>query len=157
MNTDPKHWRPFILISHAQMHKQGWLSARSTTAWLHIRSTSSTKENKDKEKGQAGSRTVCVMIRERPEMVAPADCWNRGKWGLMQYKWRGPSLIGLMGSPRRHKRLLSCLGCSFQPSTKYFFPNRPLFQFICPQCPATGAGSRAGPPVSECVCPVMIS
>jgi hypothetical protein len=36
------------------------------------------------------------------------------------------------------------------PSTKYYF-YRILFQLMCPHCPATCAGSRAGPPVSECV------
>jgi hypothetical protein len=28
---------------------------------------------------------------------------------------------------------------------------------MCPHCPATWAGSRAGPPVSECVSPVLTS
>jgi hypothetical protein len=56
------------------------------------------------------------------------------------------------------KSLLSCLGCSGQPCTKYFFPHRTLFRFMCPHRPATWAvhwaGSRAGPPVSECVFPL---
>ncbi len=46
---------------------------------------------------------------------------------------------------------LSCLGCSCQPSTKYFFPHRTMFQIMCPHSSATWAGSRAGPPVSACV------
>jgi hypothetical protein len=25
--------------------------------------------------------------------VVPADCWNWGKWGLMEYQWRGPSWL----------------------------------------------------------------
>jgi hypothetical protein len=49
--------------------------------------------------------------------------------------------------------LLSCLGCSGQLSTKYFFTHRTQFQFMCPHRLATWAGSRAGPPVSECVSP----
>ncbi len=48
---------------------------------------------------------------------------------------------------------LFCLGCSGQPSTKYFFPQRTLFKFMCPYRPASWAGSHAGPPVSECVSP----
>jgi hypothetical protein len=31
------------------------------------------------------------------------------------------------------------------------FPHRTLFLFMCPHRPATWAGSRAGPPISECV------
>ncbi len=30
-----------------------------------------------------------------------------------------------------HKRFLSCLGCSYQPSTKYFFLTSHFFYFIC--------------------------
>jgi hypothetical protein len=33
---------------------------------------------------------------------------------------RGPSLVGSFGSACRYRRFLSCLGCSGQPSTKYF-------------------------------------
>ncbi len=36
----------------------------------------------------------------------------------------------------------------------FFFPRRTLFQFMCLYRPATWAGSRAGPPVSECVSPL---
>jgi hypothetical protein len=38
---------------------------------------------------------------------------------------------------------------------KIFFPHRTLFKFMCPHRPATLAGSRAGPPVSECVSPFV--
>ncbi len=38
-------------------------------------------------------------------------------------------------------------------TAKYFFRRCALFQFMCPHRPATLAGSRAGPPVSECVSP----
>jgi hypothetical protein len=34
------------------------------------------------------------------------------------------------------------------PVQKHFFPHCILFQFICPHCPESWAGSRAGPPVS---------
>jgi hypothetical protein len=36
------------------------------------------------------------------------------------------------------------------------FPHRALFQFLWPRLPAIKAGSRAGPPVSECVSPVAL-
>ncbi len=34
------------------------------------------------------------------------------------------------------KRFLFCLGCSNLPSTKYLFPHRTLFQFLCPHRPS---------------------
>jgi hypothetical protein len=39
-------------------------------------------------------------------------------------------------------------------STKFIFPHRTLFQFMCPYRPEPWAGSRAGPPFSECVSPI---
>jgi hypothetical protein len=45
------------------------------------------------------------------------------------------------------------LAALVSPITKYFFPHHTLFQFMCTHRPATWAGSRAGPPVSECVSP----
>jgi hypothetical protein len=42
---------------------------------------------------------------------------------------RVPSLVGSLGSSyNRYKSLLSCLGFSSWPSTKYFFPCHTLFQ-----------------------------
>ncbi len=62
---------------------------------------------------------------------------------------RGPSLVGTpLGLSCRYKRLLSCLGCSSGPSTKYVAPHCTLLQFICPRRPASWADSRAGSPVS---------
>ncbi len=52
---------------------------------------------------------------------------------------------------RTVQQILSCLGCSSQPSTKYFFPHRTLFPFISPHRPGTWAGSRAGSPLSVCL------
>jgi hypothetical protein len=40
-------------------------------------------------------------------------------------------------------------------SVQKCFPQRTLFQFICAHRPGTWAGSRAGPPVSECVSTVL--
>ncbi len=65
---------------------------------------------------------------------------------------RGPSLAGSLGSSCQYTRFLSCSG---QPSTNYSFLHRTLFQSMCPHRPATWAGSRAGPPVSECVPPIV--
>ncbi len=60
-----------------------------------------------------------------------------------------PSLVASLGSSRRCYRLLSCLGCSSQPCTKYFVPHRTLFHYIVPiHRPASWAGSRAASPVS---------
>ncbi len=81
----------------------------------------------------------------------PADCWNWGEWGLKKYKWKGPrpSLVGFFfGLSCRYMRFLFCLGCSSQPSTKYFFLLCTLFQFLCPHRPPNWACSRAGSPVS---------
>ncbi len=47
---------------------------------------------------------------------------------------RGPSLVC---SPCRYMRLLYCLGCSGQPSTKYFFPCHSIFQFMYLHPPET--------------------
>ncbi len=62
---------------------------------------------------------------------------------------RSPSLVGSLGLSCRYKRLLSCLGCSVQLSRNIFLLN--LCVYIGPHRPATWAGSRAGPPVSEYV------
>ncbi len=86
-----------------------------------------------------------IQFRETRERVAPADCWNWGKWGLKEYIERGSSsLVGLV----RYKRFLSCLDCSSRSSTKKNFPNRILFYFICLYRPASWAGSCAASPVS---------
>ncbi len=62
-----------------------------------------------------------------------------------------PSLIGSLGLLCCYMRFLICLGCSFLPSTKYFFPYHTLFQCLCPHRPASWTGSHAGSPVSQYV------
>ncbi len=57
-----------------------------------------------------------------------------------------------VGSSCQYIRDFCCFGCSSRPSTKYFFPHRTQFQFICPQCPASWEGSRAGSPFSYPMC-----
>jgi hypothetical protein len=45
---------------------------------------------------------------------------------------RGPSLCG---SSCRYNGILSCLGCTSQPRTKYYFSHRTLFHFLSPLTP----------------------
>ncbi len=73
---------------------------------------------------------------ERPERDGP--CWllKQSQMGTQRVQMTG-ALPWLVCSPRTYTRLLSCLGCSGQTGTKYFFPLRTLFQFICPHRPAT--------------------
>ncbi len=68
---------------------------------------------------------ICIYTKEeftyknfmchpvRPERCAPpplsADCWSWGKWGLLEYIKRGPSLISPLGSSFQYDRFLSCL------------------------------------------------
>jgi hypothetical protein len=74
------------------------------------------------------------------ENEASGDSWSINE--------RGPSLVGSLGSSCWYNRFLSCLGCSGQASTKYYFPHRTLFHFISSHRPAAWPGSRAGSPVS---------
>jgi hypothetical protein len=60
------------------------------------------------------------------------------------------SFLGwFVGHVVRYKMFLFCPCCSSRPSTKYFFPHRPLFRFLCPNRPTSWAGSRGGSPVSK--------
>ncbi len=45
---------------------------------------------------------------------------------------RDYSLVGSLGLSCRYNWFMFCLGCSSWPSTKYLFPHRTLFQFLCP-------------------------
>ncbi len=47
------------------------------------------------------------------------------------------------------------LAALVSPVQNIFLPYTTVFQSMCPYRPATWAGSRAGPPVSECVSPVI--
>ncbi len=69
--------------------------------------------------------------------------WNWGERGLKEYKWNG--LVGIVVPVQD---IFFCRSCSSRPNTKYFFPHRTLFRFLCPHRPASLAGSRAGSPVS---------
>ncbi len=68
---------------------------------------------------------------------------------LLKLRWTGTEMKGVLPwGFDGYKRFLFYLGCSSQPSTKYFFPHCTLLQFLCPRRPASWAGSRAGSPVS---------
>jgi hypothetical protein len=55
-------------------------------------------------------------------------------------KERGPYLVSSLGLSCR---FLFSLGCSSRPNTKYFFPHRTQFQFLCPYRIAQQAGQAA--------------
>ncbi len=93
----------------------------------------------------------CVRLCLRETIERVGHCW------LLRLSWmgtqrvqlkQGPSLIGSLGLSCRYKRLVFSFSCSSRPSTKYFFPQRTLFQFLCPLRPASWAGSRAESPVN---------
>ncbi len=77
---------------------------------------------------------------------------TKTNWGSKSTNKRGSSLVGSLGFSCRYKRFLSCLGCYVGPVKKCLFPHRTLFQFICSHRPASWAGSRAGLPLSLCLC-----
>ncbi len=56
--------------------------------------------------------------------VAPADCWNWGKWGLMEYKSRGPFLALFVGLAEKY---FSSPCCSVSPVRNMFFLNVDYF------------------------------
>jgi hypothetical protein len=65
---------------------------------------------------------------------------------------RDPSLVGSLD-----KRFLSCLGCSSQPSTKYYFPHRTLFHFISPLAQQPGkAGVLSRMSLCLCAEPICV-
>jgi hypothetical protein len=74
---------------------------------------------------------------------------NEGDGDSKSTNERGPSLVGSLDPSSQYSRFLSCLGCFNQPSTKYYVSHRTLFHFISTHHPATWAGGRAGPPVSD--------
>jgi hypothetical protein len=94
-------------------------------------------------------RVPAIMSPERLEIGGPrftvetavnGDSKSTMK-GVLSLLFRWACLVGT-------RDFCFCLGCSSQPSTKYFFPHRTLFPFLCASCPASWAGSRAGSPIS---------
>ncbi len=73
-----------------------------------------------------------VGCLERLERGGP--CW------LLKLRWMGTQRVQMkgvlpwlvhLGLSCRYKRLLSCLGCSGQPSTKYFFLSPYTISILC--------------------------
>ncbi len=80
-----------------------------------------------------------VTTRETREGCGP--CW------LLKLRWMGTQWVQMKGVLPRLVRwawFLFCLCCSSKPSTKYFFPHRTLFQFLCPHLPESWAGTVLG-------------
>jgi hypothetical protein len=67
-------------------------------------------------------------------------------WDSMRANERGPSLVGSLGlscRARYKSNFWSALADLVGP-VQSIFPRRTLFQFVCPHCPASLAGRRAG-------------
>ncbi len=64
--------------------------------------------------------------------MAPADCWNWGKWDSKNKNERGSSLAGSLGLSSRYKWFSACFGCSCRPSTNKKISHHTLFQCIFP-------------------------
>ncbi len=93
--------------------------------------------------------TLWFKVFSRDQIgVASADCWNWGKWGLIECMWKVSILGWFVGLLVLVQEILSRLGCSSRPSTA-FFPHPTQLHFICPPHPTSWAGSRAASPVSE--------
>ncbi len=58
------------------------------------------------------------------------------------YKCKGSNLCWFVGHVLLVQEIFFCLGCSSRPSTKYFFPPRTLFQFLCPHCPTSYTATK---------------
>ncbi len=69
--------------------------------------------------------------------VAPADCWNCGEWELKEY--------------------ISSVRSNLTAQYQNIFPNRTVFQFLCPHRWASMAGRRARSPVSYHVSLIAIN
>jgi hypothetical protein len=95
------------------------------------------------------------LAKTREGREASSGCWNWGEWGLKEYKWKGVSfLVGSLGLSCRYKRFLFCLGCSSQPSTKYFFLHCILLQPLCPRKQQAAQSAVLGrPSISMCLWP----
>jgi hypothetical protein len=63
----------------------------------------------------------CVQLRETREGWPLLTFETEVNGGSKSTNERGPSLIGSLGVSCWYQRFLFCLGCSSQPSTKYFF------------------------------------
>ncbi len=90
----------------------------------------------------------CTMYIRRTYHTSLSQRDKRERWPLLTVEAavngdskstneRGPSLVGSLGLSCRYHRFLFCLGCSSQPSMKYFSLRWTLFHFLCPHRPAS--------------------
>ncbi len=77
------------------------------------------------------------MSHQRDQRGVPADCWNLGKWGLMEYKWRGSFLGWFVGLvvPVQEIFIRPWLLWAAQ-NKNFFFPHPTLFQLMCTHPPS---------------------
>ncbi len=101
-----------------------------------------------REKDQQLARDSFLAI-PRPQRLETVE--TEVNWDSKRTNERVPFLISSFDLCR-YKRFLCCLGYSSRPGTKYFFAHRTQYKILCPHRPASCAGSRAGSPVSLCVC-----
>jgi hypothetical protein len=76
----------------------GWNYRKKPTLKLPIEWTS--------HRNQLSSQLLCHVQRDQRE-VAPADCLNWGKSGLLEYKWKESFLGWFVGLSCRYSRFLS--------------------------------------------------
>ncbi len=67
---------------------------------------------------------------------------------------RGPSLVGSLGSSCRCKRLFPAFAALVSPVQNILFLTAHYFNLCVSIAQQPGQGSRAGPPISECVSPI---
>ena len=92
-------------------------------------------------------RFLSTRTRETREVLTKLKMGTqRGQMnGVLSWlvRWAGPAGTRLKG-------YCSDLAALVGPVQNIFF-HTTLFQFLCPHRPASWAGSRAGPPISQCV------
>ncbi len=74
--------------------------------------------------------------------LAPADCWNWGKWGLKEYKWKGSFLGCFVGLVVPLPEIF-VLGCYSWPP-KYFFLTVHFFSSFVPIAQQAGQAVVSG-------------
>jgi hypothetical protein len=82
-----------------------------------------------------GCGSMAVMNREGWPMLTIETEANGDSRSTITYE-RCYFLFDSLGLSCLYGRFWSCLGCSSRSSTKYFFPHRTLFHFICSHHPA---------------------
>ncbi len=86
----------------------------------------------------------------KQRVLASADCWNWGKWKVETQREQMKGILPWLVLWAFHvgtRDFCFSLAYLVGPVQNTFFPH-PVFQFICPNCPARWPGSRAELPVS---------